>query len=139
MSVQDLQRMFDELEASPQEITQLDYTEDSVRSYGSPVDVKTTNVTGSGQTELVAAPAAGFRLVVRYLGYSLNGATATLCSVRQAGGTDKYSQRLQAQGQAWARGFHLTEWQLPEATALQATLSIASDVYITVETETRAV
>jgi hypothetical protein len=124
------------------EITQLDYTEDSVTARQPQLTVVGAAVTTDGTT-LVAAPAAGSHLVVSAL-FAFRketGSTAFDVGFRPGtGGTDVFRPTLVAEGQMWQSNFGF-EWHLASATALVADLPggtlAGGGLFVTVAYETR--
>jgi hypothetical protein len=80
----------------------------------------------AGQTQLVAAPGAGVRIVVSSIMVQNESAVATTVQV-QAGGAVTMRALLQTQGAALSGSFLAgREWKLPANTALNVNLSGAN-------------
>lgn len=86
----------------------------------------------SGDNTLVAAPAAGYRLVLLYLHVQNETTTATTCLVKH-GATTVGRVLNQNQGDGWLRDFCEYPVIMPEATALVLNLSGANSHGFTVE------
>ena len=84
----------------------------------------------SGDNEVIAAPAAGIRIVIKFLSIQNATAVATVAIIKE-GSTAKVTMLNQNQGDGMIfdleTGF---EWRLPTATALQVNLDGANDHYV---------
>lgn len=80
----------------------------------------------SGDTELVAAPGSGFRIVVTAFTMQNESGTATTMKMKD-GNTDRFRILGQNQGDGIDRQFNLEqEWRLTENSALNFNLSGAN-------------
>lgn len=80
----------------------------------------------SGDNTLVAAPGAGYRLVVQLWWVQNESSTATTVKVKR-GSTDSYRRLLQNQGDVVGRAYERgREWRLGENEALVLNLSGAN-------------
>lgn len=125
------------------EINQLHHTEDSILAIGEGVTPYSEIITGVAETELIAAPAAGQHIVVKFFSYQLREDVDTTASLRAgAGATDQYSFDLDfATLPLVGKKFEGGGWALPSATALLGKLSVApstSGVRFNVEYVVRA-
>jgi len=86
----------------------------------------TSTTAAAGQTQLVAAPGAGIRIVVSSFMVQNESVTATTVSM-QAGGADVFRALLQTQGSDFSGSFWIgREWKLPASAALNLWLSAAN-------------
>lgn len=108
----------------------------SLRIAGIPITHAQSNdtpITTATDTTLIAAPAAGSRLRIRYIHASNSSATTTDVMWRDgAAGTRKYRTTLPQNG-IFAHNIKVDYWDLTEATALVMTTSAAGSVHWTVE------
>jgi hypothetical protein len=100
---------------------------------GQPTITRTAGTAASsGDNTLVAAPAAGYKLVLLYLHVQNESATATTSLIKH-GSTTVARFLAQTQGDGWLRDFNEYPMQLPSATALVLNLSGANSHGYTVE------
>ena len=102
----------------------------------------TTRITGtesaSGDNELIAAPGAGYKLVIYYFMIENESSTATTMILKD-GSTAKYRRLGQNQGDGLTREFPRGDpWELAENAALNLNLSGANQCGYNVEYETVA-
>jgi hypothetical protein len=109
------------------EINELHYTEDSIKALGEDVTPYSEIVTVNTSTELVAAPAVGNHLVVKFFSYQLRENVSTTASLRAgASATDYYPYDLDFTTMPLVgKKLNPDGWPLPSATALNAKLSAA--------------
>jgi hypothetical protein len=86
----------------------------------------------SGDNTLVAAPAAGYKLILLYLQVQNETAVATTILIKH-GATTVGRALLQSQGDGYVRDFSEYPVDMPEATALVLNLSGANSHGYTVE------
>jgi hypothetical protein len=90
--------------------------------FGANVGVACGTKAAAGNNTLIAAPAAGYRLVVWAFVIQLEAATATTMILKDA--VDRWRVLAQAQGNGLTMAFDaLQPWKLNEATALTLNLS----------------
>lgn len=133
----------------PIDVNQFLYTQDSVTSFGKLYSTATAVLTANGTVagapptghQLIAAPSAGFHLVIKYLAYCSLDTTAVTIAVRPGvGGALAYTKHLTGRGAMWSHEFGFTEWHLAGATGLFGNLSAAlsaGGVSVDVEYEVR--
>jgi hypothetical protein len=93
--------------------------------FGSNVGVACGTKAAAGNNTLIAAPAAGYRLVVWAFVIQNESATATTMILKDA--VDRWRNLAQNQGQGLAMAFDAMQpWRLNEATALTFNLSGAN-------------
>jgi hypothetical protein len=124
------------------EINELHYTEDSIKALGEDVTPYSEIVTVNTSTELVAAPAVGNHLVVKFFSYQLRENVSTTASLRAgASTTDYYPYDLDFTTMPLVgKKLNPDGWALPSATALNAKLSAApatNGVRFNIESVTR--
>lgn len=106
---------------------------------GATITVASGTKAVAGDNEIIAAPAAGNRIVVSYLMAQLEADSPTTI-IWKAGAADAYRLYAPSIGAALVKDFPAgREWRLPDGTALNLNLSAANSTGYTVEYRTEAV
>lgn len=98
--------------------------------------VETLEVTASGDTQILPAPGSTEYLVIKGFHFSNNDSSKVTVSLKAgAGGLEKFSTVLAANGGSFDKNLIGRYWRIPVNKALIVSLSGASDVFVTVEYE----